>query len=157
MDRNIILCIGSVTAKQYGRARPDLLRQGFRHITVTHVKPRAWLCANIIEEETEMMVTGQEQGVCISGTVLRDFFVPIYLELGPQEFRSQLDSGGWLEWFVCIRPSEVRAIVLGPESDFDIVYDESVYNIVQRQIAKTWPNGIDVYVIGEDDKAFKDV
>lgn len=141
MSRNIILCIGSVKSKQYQEARLALLRKGVK-ASICHVKASLNLDPFRVAEDCEELLLTQRSNLPYGGDVdedtLEKFFLSYFRNLGAQQFIKAFQWGGWIEWFVGIRPDEVRAIVIGDEGNFTAV-DEELLASIAMCIEGTWP------------------
>lgn len=95
---------------------------------------------NVLSECLTLSTEGIGLGL-IDRQLVEKHFMPVFTELGSAEFTRQFEAGGWIEWFVGIRPDEVKAIVLGPEDSFDdFDSDFPTLDAIEGNISETWPD-----------------
>ena len=142
MNRNIILCIGSVTSRHYQQVRRGRLRRGAESQIMNlgtdaslHYDEVRSCCGNL--RHSIRAYNG-----AIDGEVLQKYFLDLYDDLGAEVFTKKFLQGGWLQWLPGVQPTQVAAIVLGLESSFEGIGDPDgdLYGAIELCILTTWPN-----------------
>jgi hypothetical protein len=123
--KNVVLVIGSVTAKQYNEARLKVLRSGVNP-KIVRLDPQSWIDGWYFTES------------------LRNKFAPYREKYGKEVFEAKFKRGYWLKWGFDIDPKSVATVVLANESTFPYVAVAvfELREIIDDLILTTWPKGL---------------